>query len=46
MSQSDLFTIKRYDFDSSLVNEFNAVHYVKDLWPIVYILSDGNVNEA
>lgn len=46
MSQSDVFTIKRYDFDSSLVNEFNAVHYVKDLWPIVYILSDGNVNEA
>ncbi len=46
MSQSDVFTIKKYDFDSSLVNEFNAVHYVKDLWPIVYILSDGNINEA
>jgi DUF2075 family protein/SOS-response transcriptional repressor LexA/predicted GIY-YIG superfamily endonuclease len=46
MSQSDVFTIKKYDFDSSLVNEFNTVHYVKDLWPIVYILSDGNINEA
>lgn len=46
MIQSDTFTIKKYDFDSSLVNEFNALHYVKDLWPIVYILSDGNINEA
>ncbi len=46
MSQSDVFTIKKYDFDSSLVNEFNTVHYVKDLWPVVYILSDGNINEA
>lgn len=46
MSQNEIFTIKRYDFDLNLVNEFNTVHYVKDLWPIVYILSDGNINEA
>ena len=46
MNQKPLFTIKKFDFDSSLVNEFNNIHYVKDLWPIVYILSDGSVNEA
>jgi DUF2075 family protein/SOS-response transcriptional repressor LexA/predicted GIY-YIG superfamily endonuclease len=46
MSQNPVFSIKKFDFDSSLVNEFNNIHYVKDLWPIVYILSDGNVNEA
>jgi hypothetical protein len=38
------FSIKKFDFDSSLVSEFNNIHYVKDLWPVVYILSDGNVN--
>lgn len=46
MNQNPVFTIKKFDFDLSLVNEFNNIHYVKDLWPIVYILSDGNVNEA
>ena len=46
MSQNPIFSIKTFDFDSSLVNEFNNIHYVKDLWPVVYILSDGNVNEA
>lgn len=46
MSQNSVFTIKKYEFDSTLINEFNTVHYVKDLWPVVYILSDGNVNEA
>lgn len=46
MNQNNIFTIKKYDFDSNLGNEFNTVHYVKDLWPVVYILSDGNVNEA
>jgi hypothetical protein len=35
--------LKKFDFDSSLVSEFNNTH-VKDLWPVVYILSDGNVN--
>ncbi|NGY37832.1 DUF2075 domain-containing protein [Flavobacterium sp. XN-5] len=46
MSQNPVFSIKKFDFDSSLVSEFNNIHYVKDLWPVVYILSDGNVNEA
>ena len=46
MNQTQMFSIKKFDFDSNLINEFNNIHYVKDLWPIVYILSDGNVNEA
>jgi DUF2075 family protein/phage repressor protein C with HTH and peptisase S24 domain/predicted GIY-YIG superfamily endonuclease len=46
MIQNPVFTIKKFDFDANLVCEFNNLHYVKDLWPIVYILSDGNVNEA
>lgn len=46
MSQNQMFSIKKFDFDSNLVDEFNNIHYAKDLWPIVYILSDGNVNEA
>lgn len=46
MIQNQVFVIKKYDFDFSLVNEFNTIHYVKDLWPVVYILSDGAINEA
>lgn len=46
MIQNPVFTIKKFDFDSNLTCEFNNLHYVKDLWPVVYILSDGNVNEA
>jgi len=46
MNQTQMFSIKKFDFDSSLFNEFNNIHYIKDLWPIVYILSDGNVSEA
>ena len=46
MIQNPVFSIKKFDFDADLINEFNNLHYVKDLWPVVYILSDGNVNEA
>ena len=46
MIESPVFSIKKFDFDSNLVDEFSNLHYVKDLWPVVYILSDGNVNEA
>jgi DUF2075 family protein/predicted GIY-YIG superfamily endonuclease/SOS-response transcriptional repressor LexA len=46
MSQNPVFSIKKFDFDFSLISDFNNIHYVKDLWPVVYILSDGNVNEA
>ncbi|WP_295793539.1 DNA/RNA helicase domain-containing protein [Mucilaginibacter sp.] len=40
------FEIKKYEFNATMFNEFQDAHYAKDLWPIVYILSDGNVKEA
>jgi DUF2075 family protein/SOS-response transcriptional repressor LexA len=46
MSLNNAFEVKRYDFNSNLFDEFQNLHYAKDLWPIVYILSDGNINEA
>lgn len=46
MSLSNAFEVKRYDFNSNLFNEFQNLHYAKDLWPIVYILSDGSIKEA
>lgn len=33
--------INHYDFDNSLFQNFNTNHFAKDLWPLVYILSDG-----
>ena len=40
------FVINRYDFNSAMFGEFHNIHYAKDLWPIVYILSDGSIKEA
>lgn len=40
------FVINRYDFNSTMFSEFHNIHYAKDLWPIVYILSDGTIKEA
>jgi len=40
------FAIQKYDFNGNVINEFNNLHYAKDLWPIVYILSDGKIKEA
>lgn len=40
MSLSNDFVINRYEFNSNLFNEFQNLHSVKDLWPIVYVLSD------
>jgi uncharacterized protein len=46
MSLYNAFEVRRYDFNSNLFNEFQNLHYAKDLWPIVYILSDGAIKEA
>jgi len=46
MSVSTGFEIRRYDFNANLFNEFHNLHYAKDLWPIVYVLSDGKIKEA
>lgn len=40
------FTVSRYDFNSRLFHEFQDNHYAKNLWPIVYILSDEDIKEA
>ncbi len=46
MNLSNVFEVQRCDFDSNLFNAFQNIHSAKDLWPIVYILSDGNIKEA
>lgn len=40
---SDLsLAVKRYSFDEKVFEDINDIQYVKDLWPVVYILSDEN----
>ena len=46
MINSNLFEIKKYDFNSKLLLEIKENHYVNGLWPLVYILSDGKIKEA
>lgn len=46
MKLNPLFSIERFDFDYNLFQEFHNIHYAKDLWPIVYIISDGVNKEA
>jgi DUF2075 family protein/predicted GIY-YIG superfamily endonuclease len=46
MMLNNFFEIRRYDFNSNLLDDFQNIHFAKDLWPIVYILSDGNIKEA
>ncbi|MEE4175867.1 MAG: DNA/RNA helicase domain-containing protein, partial [Bacteroides sp.] len=40
------FSIKQHDFNPGLFDELKTDHYAKDLWPIVYILSDNTIKEA
>ena len=46
MNQINAFEIQRYDFNSGIFNSFQNLHYAKDLWPVVYVLSDGDIMEA
>lgn len=46
MIPNDSFQIKRYDFNQNVLNEFQNIHYANDLWPNVYLLSDGSIKEA
>ncbi len=41
-----LVKINHYDFENSLFEDFNTNHFAKDLWPLVYILSDGDAKTA
>ena len=38
--------INHYDFENSLFDDFSTNHFAKDLWPLVYILSDGDTKTA
>lgn len=38
--------INHYDFENSLFDDLNTNHFAKDLWPLVYILSDGETRTA
>lgn len=46
MTVTNPFEIKRFDFNAGMFSDLQAISYAKDLWPIVYILSDGHVKEA
>ena len=46
MISNPSFEIRRYDFNSNLLDDLSNIHYAKDLWPIVYILSDGQIKLA
>ena len=40
------FVIRDYEFSSNLFKEFDNNHFAKDLWPVVYILSNEKTKEA
>src|SRR6185436_3754947 len=40
------FEIKKYEFNPGLLSTIDDNHYVKGLWPLVYILSDEKTKEA
>lgn len=40
------FLIRNYNFDTALSEAIQDNHYARDLWPLVYILSDGTSKEA
>lgn len=46
MILNNQFVIKDYEFSSNLFGGFNNSHFAKDLWPVVYILSDKDSKEA
>jgi uncharacterized protein len=39
-------SIRQYDFTSDILEELNDNHYAKDMWPIVYVISDDKTNFA
>lgn len=39
-------TIQQLEFTSTMLEQVSQNHYVEDLWPIVYVLSDGSKKVA
>lgn len=46
MSLNNTFEVRSFDFNSNVFTEFQNIHYAKDLWPVVYLLSDEKIMEA
>ena len=46
MMPENFFEIRKHDFNSNVFNDLQNSHFAKDLWPIVYILSDGSIKVA
>ena len=40
------FCVEEYEFSSQIIEELNGNPFVKDLWPLVYILSDDDLKKA
>jgi hypothetical protein len=38
--------VRRYAFDQGVVNQIEKEYFVQELWPVVYILSNGSKKEA
>ena len=46
MMKDGFSVIKKFVFDGNLLNRPDIQSYAKDLWPMVYLLSDGSIWEA
>lgn len=46
MTEKSLLEIKKYNFTNSLHKEIESNHFVKNCWPLVYILSDDSTMHA
>ncbi|MEZ5044063.1 MAG: DNA/RNA helicase domain-containing protein [Saprospiraceae bacterium] len=46
MRPANEVAIQQFDFNEDLFHEFQDLHYAKEFWPLVYILSDGKIKEA
>lgn len=46
MNVNSEFAIEQHSFDHDIFENLQTNHYAKDLWPVVYILSDSNIREA
>ncbi len=46
MKDLNLFEIKKYNFNQEEISKIEEDQYVKGLWPLVYVLSHGNLKEA
>lgn len=40
------FQINQYQFDNDLLIELDEFHFAKELWPIVYLITDDKLKEA